>query len=546
MRANDLDFRVLLKADPEGGILRFAAERALLFDAAALGLLRKELIQTLGFSGARGLLTRFGYAHGFRTAERLKSAFDWVSEREWRLAGARLQRLQGLVVVEPVKRRREGSPPLAQVIWRDSYEAEQHLLHVGRALEPVCWTLAGFASGYTSGSTGGEVFCIEEECRGQGDPVCRMVGRPRAEWGERLAAHLPFYEKDCLDEALRVVTHALKQAERKLRLRKRELARTEGAGIVARSVAMEKVVELAERVAHVDSTILVTGEGGVGKEVLARFIHDQSERRDSPFVPVNCSVLPETLLESELFGHTRGAFPGAVAERPGLFEAAAGGTIFLDEISDLPAAIQVKLLRVLEEHALRRLGENRERRVDVRVIAATNRELYADVSSGRFRRDLFYRLRVVELRLPPLRERRDDVLPLARALLASIGEKLGRKVSGFTSEAARQLLRYSWPGNVRELANAVERAVVLANGKRIDLEDLSEEVRRAPPVAHISRQAGGARTLAELERETILAALRDAGGNKTRAAAQLGIGTATLFRKLKSYAKRKPSRGSGE
>ena len=538
MRAADLDLRELLVFEPKGGILRFAGERALLLDAVALGLLRRELIQMLGLSGARALLSRFGFAHGWRTAEALRTGFPWDDENEWRWAGGRLHTLQGLVDVRPPSREpRPGPPPLAESIWHDSYEAEQHLLHLGQAEEPVCWTLSGFASGYLSCAYGRQVFAREERCRGKGDALCQIVARYREDWGEALAGELAFYEQACLDAALTQITGELKRVERRLRSRRRVLgasaaSEADAAGIVAQSPAMERVLDLARRVAKVDSTVLVTGESGVGKERLARLIHDESPRGGGPFVAINCGAVPESLLESELFGHAKGAFTGATQDRPGLFEAAHGGTLLLDEIGDVPPLMQVKLLRALQEREVRRVGENRNRAVDVRVLAATNRELLSEVHAARFRQDLYYRLRVVEIRVPPLRERREDVLNLARGFLAEAAERTGRKVSGFTPRAAHQLVRYGWPGNVRELENAVERAVVLARGSRVDLDDLPEEVAVAPPAVDAP---GSVRPLDEMERDYILAVLRANGGNKTRAASQLGIGAATLYRKLRSY-----------
>jgi len=538
MRATDLDLREMLSFEPKGGVIRFGGQRALLLDAVALGILRKELIDRLGLAAARGILTRFGYAHGWRTAESLRSGFPWESEREWRVAGGRLHMLQGLVVIEqPGGPRPEGPEPFVESIWHESYEAEQHLLHLGRSDEPVCWTLAGFASGYLSFANGREVYCIEDRCVGQGDATCHIVGRFKEEWGPAIEPHLKFYDKAGIDAVLEGVAAQLRGAERRLRARRQELARLapgaeERSGLVVRSEAMARVLDLAGRVARVESTALITGESGVGKERIARLIHQESPRAGRAFLAVNCGAVTETLLESELFGHARGAFTGADRERPGLFEAASGGTLFLDEIGEISQGMQVKLLRALQEKEIRRVGENRSRPVDVRVVAATNRNLAEEVAAGRFRQDLYYRLRVIELRVPPLRERLEDVLPLARVFLAETARRMGRKVTGFTPRAADQLLRYEWPGNVREVQNAVEHAVALSAGARVDAEDLPEELRAAMPRP---RPAGRTRALEDVEREYILAAVESAGGNRTRAAADLGIGLATLKRKLKRY-----------
>jgi two-component system response regulator HydG len=542
MRATDLDLRELLSFDPGGGVIRFGGERVLLFDAVALGIVRKELIDNLGVTAARGILTRIGYAHGWRTAESLRTEFPWESEREWRIAGGRLHMLRGFVIVEPSALPASGGPvPFVDSIWRESYEAEQHLLLIGKADEPVCWTLTGFASGYLSFANGRDIYCIEDRCHGKGDATCHLVGRFKEDWGAAIDPHLPFYDKACIDSALEGVTTALRGAEKQLRARRQELARIapgaeERSGLVVRSEAMRRVLDLAIRVAKVESTALLTGESGVGKERIARLIHDESPRAARPFVGVNCGAVTETLLESELFGHARGAFTGADRERPGLFESANGGTLFLDEIGEITPGMQVKLLRVLQEKEVRRVGENRSRRIDVRIVAATNRNLADDVAAGKFRQDLFYRLRVIELRVPPLRDRPEDVLPLARVFLAETAKRMGRKITGFTPRAADQLVRHDWPGNVREVQNAIEHAVALCSGNRVDVEDLPEELRSAMPRP---RPTGRTRPLEDVEREYILAAVEGAGGNRTRAAVDLGIGLATLKRKLKRYRARK-------
>jgi transcriptional regulator with PAS, ATPase and Fis domain len=296
---------------------------------------------------------------------------------------------------------------------------------------------------------------------------------------------------------------------------------------------MRKLMDLARRVAKVDSTVLITGESGSGKERIARLLHAGSKRSAGPFIAVNCGAITETLLEGELFGHARGAFTGATHDRPGLFEAADGGTLLLDEVGEVSPGMQVKLLRVLQEREVRRVGENRSRKVDVRIVAATNRDLAHGVEGGAFRQDLYYRLKVVELHVPPLRDRTDDVLGLARTLLASAAIRMERTIAGFGPGTEDQLVRYPWPGNVRELENTMERAVALARGDQVELEDLPEEVRlgMAQPTHRIAQVL----PLEEIEKEYILAALDLNGGNQTHTAKQLQIGSATLYRKLRSY-----------
>jgi DNA-binding NtrC family response regulator len=544
MRAQDLDLRELLHVNPEGGVIRFGDERALILDAVALGILRRELVETCGAEIARGVLTRFGFAHGWRTAESLRNAYPWDDLDEWRGAGGRIHTLTGLVIVEPTEKT---GGPFAESLWRESFEAEQHLLQLGLAREPVCWTLCGFASGYLSYAHGKQIYFLETRCRGKGDACCQVVGKTREEWGAEIEPHIPAYCPDSVDEALRRATEALKRAEGRLRSRTRALARAAGAdalveggagGLIARSEAMRRVLDLARRLAKVDATVLLTGESGVGKERLARLVHDESARAAAPFVAVNCGALPESLLESELFGHARGAFTGATEERVGLLEAANRGTILLDEIGEVTPAVQVKLLRALQEREVRRVGENRTRKVHVRVLAATNKDLRAEVEAGRFREDLYYRLRVVEVRIPPLRERRDDILPLARALLDEAARRLGRKLSGLSPEAAGALQRWRWPGNVRELRNAVERAAALAEGPRVEARDLPEEVIGVPPGRPaLDLVAGPERTLEDIEREAILATLAAHGGSRVQTAEALSIGEATLRRKLRGYRK---------
>jgi two-component system, NtrC family, response regulator HydG len=539
LRVDDLDHEELLELDPEGGVIRFAGQRAVLLDAVAMGLLRKYLVENFGLTAARTVLTQFGFAHGWRMAEAMQAEFKWDSDEDWQRAGMRIHTLEGLYRVEV-----GSAGPLSKegVTLLASYEAEQHLLHFGRSDTPVCWTICGLTSGYVSRSAGKEVYVLEDRCLGKGDAACHLIGRTRQDWGDERAEELRFFEptrlKDCLDVSLHRVTETLKAAERKLRERRRALVRVargvdEPLGIIAQSQAMAKVVDLARRVAKVDSTVLITGESGSGKERIARLLHDESTRAAGPFIAVNCGAITETLLESELFGHARVAFTGATGDRPGLFEAASNGTLLLDEVGEVSPGMQVKLLRALQEREIRRVGENKSRRVDVRIVAATNRDLAHGVAGGAFRQDLYYRLKVVELHVPPLRDRRDDILPLARVLLAEAALRMKRKISALAPSAVDQLLRYAWPGNVRELENTMERAVALARGNRVELEDLPEEIRQAfaMPVA----TQGAVRPLDEIEKEYIIAALEINGGNQTRTAEQLRIGSATLYRKLKSY-----------
>ena len=293
--------------------------------------------------------------------------------------------------------------------------------------------------------------------------------------------------------------------------------------------AMEPVVEALRKVASTNATVLLTGESGTGKEIAARTVHEWSQRSGGPFVAVNCAAMSETLIESELFGHEKGAFTGATAARPGRIELAEGGTLFLDEIAELKPALQVKLLRVLQERRFERVGGTRTIEADVRWIAATNRDLDSMLHDGSFREDLYHRIAVFPIHLPPLRERRDDILPLAESILQRLGVDLGRQNLTLSAAAKRGLAASDWPGNVRELSNSLERAAILAGQGVIGAEHL------ASPRGSTPSQGSGAKTLAELEREAIEQTLREVGGNRRIAAEKLGIGLRTLYDKLKQY-----------
>jgi DNA-binding NtrC family response regulator len=302
--------------------------------------------------------------------------------------------------------------------------------------------------------------------------------------------------------------------------------------IIGRGPALLKVIHMVNQVASLKSTVLLSGESGVGKELVAEAIHYQSPRKDKPLVKLNCGALPEGLIESELFGHEKGAFTGATQQRKGRFELADGGSFFLDEISEMPLATQVKLLRVLQEGEFERVGGSQTLKVDVRIIAATNVDLEAAVAGGRFRKDLFYRLNVIHLPIPPLRERVEDIPLLALNFLDKFCLENGRPPMGFSPEAMAALKRYGWPGNVRELQNVVERSVALCEGPTVELEDLPDEIRAHSPADDKIVLPVGA-SMEEIERLAILQTLKKTGGDKELTARLLGIGLATLYRRLK-------------
>jgi two-component system response regulator HydG len=309
-------------------------------------------------------------------------------------------------------------------------------------------------------------------------------------------------------------------------------------GLVGSSEPMRRVLEQVRKVAPTDATVLVLGESGTGKELVARAVHDGSPRREKPFVSISCAAIPEGLLESELFGHEKGAFTGAIRRKLGRFELAHEGTLFLDEVGEIPPAVQVKLLRVLQERRFERVGGEETVEVDVRVVSATNRDLAAAVKAGRFREDLYYRLDVVPVLLPPLRERPGDVEELARFFLERVAPRLGRGVKGFSPEALELLRRHRWPGNVRELENVVEQALVFAEAEWVRPEDLPEGLRRAPPASALPVPQGDrslTEILEDLEKQLILAAYEKARGVKAETARLLRIKPSALYYKLEKY-----------
>ena len=338
------------------------------------------------------------------------------------------------------------------------------------------------------------------------------------------------------DELIRVVERVIREAALRRevsRLRREVRKEYSFYQILGKSKSIQAVFDLIRRVADSPTNVLITGESGTGKELVAKAIHYNSDRKDAPFIPVNCAAIPEQLLESELFGHMRGAFTDAKMDKRGLFEEAQKGTLFLDEISELPLMLQAKILRAIQEKEIRRVGATKPISVDVRIIAATNLNLGEEVKSRRFREDLYYRLNVIELKLPPLRERREDIPLLVEAFLKKCGEVRGKEVKGVGEAALAMLMDYAWPGNVRELENVIERAVTLSRGDKISPDDLPVAVQGARGDRRVLDEAAE-RTLPlhELEKEYIKKVLEKTGGNKYQAAHALGIDRKTLYRKL--------------
>ena len=537
-----LDFR------PDQGIIRLHDQRVVILSAAAMGLLRKELIDTLGLEAARRVAIRFGFADGYHDAVNLRERSTWSDPEELVRAGAVLQTLEGIVRVEVRRIDHDAATGRfeEEVVWHDSYVAEQHVHHYGKTSAPVCWSLVGYASGFVSACLGKEVYFRELSCVGQGERQCVAIGRDADSWGAELAgiradfqAATVGHEVERLHVAVRRRAKELDRRERLLERRERELnllrerinRHAVAKHFVAGSQAMRDALELAARVAPLDTTVLVHGESGTGKEFIVRLIHDQSPRAAAPFVSINCAALTETLLESELFGHVRGAFTGAVRDKAGLFEVAGSGTIFLDEIGEIAPTLQAKLLRALQEREIRRVGAERSVKIHARVVAATNRDLRGAVDAGTFREDLYFRLAAFIITVPPLRDRREDIPLLVHHFLVRAASRMKKDVSSVSADAMTAMMNYRWPGNVRELEHAVERAVILANNPNIRVRDLPPEVTQKAR----SRAGDDTLDLQEQERVMIERALERFGGNRRKAAAALKISTVTLWRKMKQY-----------
>lgn len=537
-----LDFR------PDQGIIRLHEQRVVLLSAAAMGLMRKELIDTLGLETARRLFLRFGYADGYHDAVSLRDRSHWSTPLDGVRAGVTLHGLEGIGRVEIRKLEHEAASGRfeEEMVCVHSYVAEQHLHHYGKSAAPVCWSLEGYASGYVSACLGQEIYFRETACLAQQAAACTMSGKDAASWGDTLEAFRSDYHSEDLGQQVErireSVHHRLQEIERRERLvakRERELnllrerVAREAASkhFIAGSAAMQEVLELAGRVAPLDTTVLVYGESGTGKEFIVRMIHDQSPRAGGPFISINCAALTETLLESELFGHVRGAFTGAVRDKPGLFETAARGTLFLDEIGEVAPTVQAKLLRALQEREIRRVGGERTVKVDARVVAATNRDLRAAVAAGTFREDLYFRLGAFVINVPPLRERREDIPPLVHTFVRRAATRAKKDVVSVSSEAMTALMNYGWPGNVRELEHAIERAVIVARGPSIRVRELPPEVSqksvRSPSESDFDLHAQ--------ERAMIERALERFHGNRRETAEALKISAVTLWRKMKQY-----------
>lgn len=562
-RAASDDLRSRVHFCARTGQIWLHEHRMLLVHAEAQALLRKELIDTLGIDRARGLLTRMGYASGLRDAELARTRSQDCSDVEAFMTGPQLHTLEGIVQVTPVQLQldRMAGRFYGEFLWENSWEGQWHRRHYGEHSEPVCWTQIGYACGYASAFMGRPILFKEVECVGMGNDNCRIIGRPVEEWDDA-AEHLRFLAPESIaDQLIELQTQVV---QLRSSISEKEKLPADMIGI---SPGFRRAFELLRQASNSQITVLLLGETGVGKELFARALHAMGARRDQPLVAVNCAAIPSELVEAELFGVERGGYTGAHVSRPGRFERADGGSLFLDEIGDLPLPAQSKLLRVLQDGELERVGDHRTRRVNVRMIAATNADLQRRVAEGRFRSDLFYRLNPFQIQIPPLRERKEDISFLAKRFLEKHSAIHGKKLRGFTDKAKRALLTYHWPGNIRELQNMVERGVILApSGTRIEVGHLFSS-----PSADDSLQEfglgldgnlgihqwetgkelceavfNGVMTLEQVEAMLIETAVDKAHGNLSGASRMLGLTRPQLAYRLKRLHEPMPAAGGGE
>ena len=535
--SDDLRGQVHFCADT--GQIWLHEHRMILVHAEAQATLRRELIETLGMDRARGIITRMGYAAGVRDAELIRTRTPNASDMEVFMTGPRLHMLEGKVKVSPidVEFDRAAGQFYGEFLWENSWEGQWHRRHYGIHSKPACWSQIGYACGYTSAFMGRPILYKEIECSGMGDENCRIIGKPSEEW-EDGAEYMRFFNRESIaDQLIDLQTQVVQ-----LRSAINEKEKLPG-DIVGNAPAFRSAYELLQKAGASQITVLLLGETGVGKEVFARALHDLGARQEKSFIAINCAAIPHDLVEAELFGVEKGAYTGALASRPGRFERASGGTLFLDEIGDLPLSAQVKLLRVLQEGEIERLGDEKIRKLDVRLVAATNVDLKVLVKAGKFRSDLYYRLNAYQINIPPLRERKEDISLLAKSFLEKYSAIHGKKLRGFTDKAKRALLAYSWPGNIRELQNMVDRGVLLApSGTRIEVEHMFSACNEAPPLEFgIDRHGSidinhgetgkelceavfnGIMTLGQVETMLIETAVDKAHGNLSAAARMLGL-----------------------
>jgi len=470
----------------EQGKVWLNEQRVVLFSQTALGKFRKEVYDTIGQDRCKAFFLRLGYQLGILDGELARSSGAEMSIKDRFNLGPELHALRGMVLPELQRLvvSEKGDEFICEVVWFNSYEVEICANEMGPMDDPGCWNLTGYASGYSSAVLQREIFFQELECHSCGDDRCFAVGKPAAEWDnyEQLKR---YYESDPLLEELSKLQTTVEALKESL---------NEGdrlPNIVGSSKPFKHALEMVTKASDSKVSVLLLGETGVGKEVLARAVHITSDRADKPFIAVNCAAIPPDLIEAELFGVEKGAYTGANQSRMGRFERADKGTIMLDEVIELTPRAQATLLRVLQEGELERVGDNKVRKIDVRVVAATNEDLSVAVQQGRFRADLYYRLSAYPITIPPLRERKEDIPLFIVHFLEKYRALYNKNVLGISDRGMEMLSNYEWPGNIRELENVVERAVILAdiNGV-ISMESMFPESALTPSEAKVLDPSG--------------------------------------------------------
>jgi DNA-binding NtrC family response regulator len=560
MKKEDLNLFRFVEFRTDDGTMFLKDLRMVMIDATSFLRQRSVLIKAVGEEKARKSVMRMGYCEGFFSSLAAQSMFG---PHEGFVVAPQLLSAKGMFRPEVQFVCEDPSKFEVRVQFYNSVEAEQYSLYCGLSEIPVCWWAVGFGSGYSSAERGFEIYFKEEACSACGTDHCSAVGRAALGWKDELQeiredyGFRDFKDVEALWKEMRqnysllvgrkgkAAAGALSQGG--VAIRKQTLEVLENSRFIVREETMLEVLDQAICVARLNTPVLIQGETGTGKEFLVNLIHDQSARGRQELVSVNCAALTETLLESELFGHVRGAFTGAVSDKAGLFELAANGTLFLDEIGEMPLTLQAKLLRAIENGEIRRVGSNKTIQAKPRIIAATNRNLQEMSATGRFRKDLYFRLNSFVIQIPPLRERTTSIPAMIQLFLDEVGCAYGKKVSSVCPDAFARLMAYKWPGNVRELKHAIERAVVVTRFDSIQLRDLPIEIANgnascsdsAPyndsasfynSVSHSGKidSVGG-------ERQFIATILAEHRGDRTATAHALNFSTSTLWRKMKRY-----------
>lgn len=542
------DLTSLIHFQSTEGKIWLGEQRMLLLQVSAMANFRREMVNTLGIERAKGFFLRMGYQSGLKDAELAWKLRPNASEYDMFLAGPQLHSLKGLVKARPteVDIDKESGRFYVEVEWIDSFEVEICQTELGQMQDPVCWTLLGYACAYSSAFMGREIIFKEVSCRGCGGDKCRVIGKPAEEWDD-VASFKQYFKNDPIIEEL----YELQSQLVSLRT---NLDKQEGQYYgIGQTPAYQTVRNMMDKAAQGKVSVLLLGETGVGKEVIARSVHLRSKRAAEPFVAVNCAAIPPDLIESELFGVEKGAFTGATQSRMGRFERADKGTIFLDEVIELSPRAQASLLRVLQEGELERVGDNRTRKIDVRVIAATHEDLAEAVKAGRFRADLYYRLNVFPVAIPALRERREDIPLLVEHFLQRFHEEYGKRTLGLSDKALKACLHYSWPGNIRELENVIERGIILTDpNESISVPALFPRAPEEPQTAServssdgaliqpgngqgswISQLLSSGLSLDEIEESLMREAMQQANQNVSGAARLLGLSRPALAYRLK-------------